>query len=131
MPSSRQACTAASTIAAGVGKSGSPAPKPTTSSPAARSALYFASTAKVADSAMDDTRTDNRLMPSCSRAPSRCREAIRSVEIAEEHHLREVVDELAVHVQDERPEGMVSIRALRRAHGTVEVVVVQARHTRD
>src|SRR3954447_25503383 len=40
----------------GVGKSGSPAPNPITGSPAALSALAFASTANVADSAMAATR---------------------------------------------------------------------------
>src|SRR5580704_17475600 len=40
---------AASTMWAGVGKSGSPAPKPMTSSPWAWSALALASTARVAD----------------------------------------------------------------------------------
>ena len=49
---SRAASTAASTMWAGVGKSGSPAPKPITGSPAALSALALASTASVADSAM-------------------------------------------------------------------------------
>src|SRR5271156_662249 len=46
---SRQAASAASTMCSGVGKSGSPAPKPITCSPAAWSALAFASTARVAD----------------------------------------------------------------------------------
>ena len=41
----------------GVGKSGSPAPKPMTSSPAAFSALALASTASVADSAMAPIRS--------------------------------------------------------------------------
>src|SRR5258708_352748 len=49
---SRQASAAASTMWAGVGKSGSPAPKPMTGSPAAFRALAFASTANVADGAM-------------------------------------------------------------------------------
>ena len=53
---SRAAATAASTMWAGVGKSGSPAPKPMTGSPAALSALALASTASVADSAMAATR---------------------------------------------------------------------------
>ena len=53
---SRAASTAASTMWAGVGKSGSPAPKPITGSPAALSALALASTASVADSAMAPTR---------------------------------------------------------------------------
>ena len=47
---------AASTIAGGVAKSGSPAPKPMTSAPAAFSALALASTASVADSAMEPIR---------------------------------------------------------------------------
>ncbi len=59
---SLHAAIAASTIAAGVGKSGSPAPKPMTSSPSAFNALYFASTARVADSAMASTRREIRLM---------------------------------------------------------------------
>src|SRR5918993_975420 len=46
----RHASAAASTMWAGVGKSGSPAPKPMTGSPAAFSALALASTARVADS---------------------------------------------------------------------------------
>src|SRR5664280_322621 len=46
---SRQASTAASTMCSGVGKSGSPAPKPITLSPWAFSALALASTARVAD----------------------------------------------------------------------------------
>ena len=57
---SRQASTAASTMWAGVGKSGSPAPKPMTGSPAALSALALASTASVADSAMAATRRETR-----------------------------------------------------------------------
>jgi hypothetical protein len=47
-------------MGAGVGKSGSPAPKPTTSSPAAFFALALASTASVADSAMPPMRADTR-----------------------------------------------------------------------
>ena len=46
---SRQASTAAATMASGVGKSGSPAPKPMTLSPWALSALALASTARVAE----------------------------------------------------------------------------------
>src|SRR5690348_7337773 len=42
----------------GVGKSGSPAPKPMTGLPAAFSALALASTASVADSEMADTRAE-------------------------------------------------------------------------
>ena len=51
---SRQAATAASTMWSGVGKSGSPAPKPMTASPWACRALALASTASVADSAIAD-----------------------------------------------------------------------------
>src|SRR6266487_3501517 len=42
----------------GVGKSGSPAPKPMTGLPAAFSALALASTASVADSEIADTRAE-------------------------------------------------------------------------
>src|ERR1700677_1595182 len=45
---------------AGVGKSGSPAPKPMTSSPAARRALALASTARVAEGATAATRAETR-----------------------------------------------------------------------
>src|SRR5262245_2249790 len=45
---------------AGVGKSGSPAPKPITFSPWALSALALASTAKVADGAIAASRSDTR-----------------------------------------------------------------------
>ncbi len=51
---------AASTMFAGVGKSGSPAPKPMTFSPLACRALAFASTARVADSAMAARRAEVR-----------------------------------------------------------------------
>src|SRR5437879_7941289 len=51
---------AAATIGSGVGKSGSPAPKPTTSRPLALSALALASTASVADSAMAAMRREMR-----------------------------------------------------------------------
>ena len=47
-------------MCSGVGKSGSPAPKPMTFSPAAFSALALASTASVADSAMAARRADVR-----------------------------------------------------------------------
>src|SRR5881275_610975 len=57
---SRHAAAAASTMWSGVGKSGSPAPKPMTGAPAALSAFALASTAKVADSAMAATRRDDR-----------------------------------------------------------------------
>jgi phosphoserine aminotransferase len=60
---SRQAATAASTMWAGVGKSGSPAPKPTTLSPAALSAFALASMARVADSATAPIRVEIRAMP--------------------------------------------------------------------
>src|SRR5690348_3378707 len=54
----------------GVGKSGSPAPKPITGRPAALSAFALASTASVADSVMAETRTEMRpwaavMSPSC------------------------------------------------------------------
>src|SRR5215213_3211598 len=57
---SRQASTAASTMAGGVGKSGSPAPKPITFSPAAFRALALASTARVADSWIAAMRAEMR-----------------------------------------------------------------------
>ena len=57
---SRQAAAAASTMWAGVGKSGSPAPKPITFSPCALSALALASTARVADGAIAASRSDTR-----------------------------------------------------------------------
>src|SRR3954453_2260799 len=57
---SRHARAAASTMLAGVGKSGSPAPKPITFSPLAFSALALASTASVADSAMAARRAGER-----------------------------------------------------------------------
>src|SRR5437660_7350457 len=66
---------AASTMFAGVGKSGSPAPKPMTCSPAAWSALAFASTASVADSVialiLRDTRrrSEIRAMRPSSHGP--------------------------------------------------------------
>src|SRR4051812_24861250 len=60
MRGSRHAAIAASTIASGVGKSGSPAPKPMTSRPAALSALAFASTASVADSLIAAIRAETR-----------------------------------------------------------------------
>src|SRR4051794_2080422 len=47
-------------MCAGVGKSGSPAPNPMTFSPAAFSALAFASTASVADSWMAAIRAEMR-----------------------------------------------------------------------
>ena len=58
---------AAWTMGSGVGKSGSPAPKPMTGSPAALSALALASTARVADSAMAATRAEMRLVDIVSR----------------------------------------------------------------
>ena len=70
---SRQASTAAETMYSGVGKSGSPAPKPITGRPAATRAFAFASTAKVADSLMDPIRLEIRwagevTAPSCQQA---------------------------------------------------------------
>src|SRR6476661_768514 len=47
-------------MCAGVGKSGSPAPKPITGRPAAFSALALASTARVADSAIAEMRWETR-----------------------------------------------------------------------
>src|SRR5260221_12930790 len=61
---SRHAAAAASTMWAGVGKSGSPAPKPTTSTPAACSAFALASTARVADGAIAPMRA---LIRACCR----------------------------------------------------------------
>jgi hypothetical protein len=55
---SRQAAAATSTMCAGVGKSGSPAPKPMTCSPAACNALAFASTARVAEGATAAARRE-------------------------------------------------------------------------
>src|ERR1700761_7238472 len=52
------ASTAAPTMGLGVGGAGAPAPNPMTGRPAAFSALAFASTARVADSEMADTRAD-------------------------------------------------------------------------
>src|SRR3954471_4592673 len=60
---------AASTIEGGVGKSGSPAPKPMTFSPAAFSALALASTASVADSVMAAIRALIRPTRPSSRGP--------------------------------------------------------------
>src|SRR5581483_8099350 len=57
---SAQAATAASTMCAGVGKSGSPAPNPITCSPAALSALALASTASVAEGATAAARRETR-----------------------------------------------------------------------
>src|SRR5690606_19505164 len=58
---------------AGVGKSGSPAPKPITGSPAAFRAFALASTARVADSAMAPTRVLRRTSRALEvmRGPSR------------------------------------------------------------
>jgi hypothetical protein len=56
----RAAAIAASTMYPGVGKSGSPAPKPITGRPAAFRALALASTAKVADSVMAAMRRETR-----------------------------------------------------------------------
>ena len=54
----RAASTAASTMAAGVGKSGSPAPNPITGRPWARISRAWAVMAMVADSAMLDIRCE-------------------------------------------------------------------------
>src|SRR5689334_22068823 len=62
---------AASTIRSGVGKSGSPAPKPMTFSPAALSALALASTASVADSSMAAIRAEMRPTAPSSRTARR------------------------------------------------------------
>ena len=59
---SAHAAIAASTMCCGVGKSGSPAPKPMTFSPAAFMALAFESTANVAEGAMAARRADVRVM---------------------------------------------------------------------
>src|SRR5487761_824671 len=56
----------------GVGKSGSPAPNPTTSSPAARSALALASTASVADGLTAATRAEMPLAPDPSTRSVPC-----------------------------------------------------------
>src|SRR6202161_1016021 len=58
--------TAASTMWAGVGKSGSPAPKPITCSPAACSALALASTARVAEGATAAARAEIRPREACT-----------------------------------------------------------------
>jgi hypothetical protein len=66
-----QASAAASTMWAGVGKSGSPAPKPMTFSPCDLSALAFASIASVTDSVIWETLREILLVsivrpPECS-----------------------------------------------------------------
>src|SRR5690242_5850144 len=82
----------------GVGKSGSPAPKPITSSPAACNALYFASTARVADSLIDPTRRETRLMcPSwhaVKATPRRLDEDARFVPVREVGQSRIVREDL-------------------------------------
>lgn len=60
MRGSAHAAAAAATTADGVGKSGSPAPKLITSSPAWRSALALESIARVADAGTAATRADTR-----------------------------------------------------------------------
>src|SRR5436190_8774862 len=77
---SRQASTAASTMWAGVGKSGSPAPKPITFSPCALSALALASTAKVADGAIAASRSDTRFT-----GPHAARRAVDFLSVFREH----------------------------------------------
>src|ERR1035437_836138 len=57
---SRQATSAAATMWSGVGKSGSPAPKPMTFSPRACRALALASTARVADGDTAAIRAETR-----------------------------------------------------------------------
>src|SRR3954452_20309003 len=63
----------------GVGKSGSPAPKPTTGRPAAFRALARASTARVADSAMAPIRWETRFFAEAVMFPSsHCRPGVRA-----------------------------------------------------
>src|SRR5579859_3036066 len=59
----------------GVGKSGSPAPKPITGRPAALSALALASTASVADSVIAPTRREMRRAGSVMTPYCHCRSA--------------------------------------------------------
>jgi len=74
---SRHAATAASTMGSGVGKSGSPAPKPITWAPAACRALALASTARVADSEIAATRAETLVGMGSIVAPgARCPAAI-------------------------------------------------------
>ena len=54
-------------ICAGVGKSGSPAPKPITGRPAALSALALESTIRVAEGAIAPIRLDMRAICECTR----------------------------------------------------------------
>src|SRR3954465_34101 len=70
MRGARQAGIAPSTIASGVGKSGSPAPNPMTSRPAALSALALASTASVADSLIAAMRAETRDWEAPGTSPS-------------------------------------------------------------
>src|SRR4051812_21145506 len=70
MAGSEQAATAAATMASGVGKSGSPAPKPMTSRPAALSAFAFASTARVALSLIAAIRAEIRRADVADTGPS-------------------------------------------------------------
>src|SRR5579875_1170367 len=56
-------------MCSGVGKSGSPAPKPITSSPAAFSAFALASMARVADSATAAIRAETRGLGELAIAP--------------------------------------------------------------
>ena len=88
----RHAAIAASTMWSGVAKSGSPAPKPMTFSPAARMALALFETARVADGAMAPTRREirSRVMASeyCqrrSRISSRIRRRFRRVHLPRWH----------------------------------------------
>jgi phosphoserine aminotransferase len=66
---SEHAAMAASTMCCGVAKSGSPAPKPMTFSPAARMALALLETARVAEGAMAPTRREIRSRLMVERLP--------------------------------------------------------------
>ena len=67
---SRHAAAAASTMCSGVGKSGSPAPKLMTRSPAARRALALAVTARVAEGAIAPTRREIRSLVMAASVPA-------------------------------------------------------------
>src|SRR4051794_21501103 len=64
-------------MGSGVAKSGSPAPKPITSRPAALSALALASTARVADSLIAAIRADTRAGDGSAMRPSSQRSRAR------------------------------------------------------
>jgi phosphoserine aminotransferase len=74
-------------MCAGVGKSGSPAPKPMTFSPAALSAFAFASIARVEDSVMAPTRV---LMRSAMSLPLLCQALFSTAPRPYQRHLPEV-----------------------------------------